>query len=206
MTRKEKEQLARKEMILKAAKEEFAKDGYDHASMNVIAKKAEFTKRTLYKYFIDKADLYLSVLLVIYSDLYEELSDLDFEEQSGFSQIKMIAYGFHHYYMNNFEDFKIMYDIGKVRQLTDNEKILQFVKIDQEITQIIVECIIRGQKDSSITNNQPANDLAVHLKFMLTAVFNQLTVTGESFTKHIGKTQENFTNELIGLILLPLKC
>jgi len=206
LTRKEKEQQLRKNLILKAAKEEFAKDGYDHASMNVIAKNAEFTKRTLYKYFIDKADLYLSVLLEIYSDLYKELSDLDFEGQTGFHQIKMIVYGFHHYYMTNFEDFKIMYDIGKVRQLTDNEKILQFVKIDREITQIIIECIIKGQTDGSITNNQPANDLAVHLKFMLTAVFNQLTVTGESFTKHIGKTQENFTNELIGLILLPLKC
>lgn len=205
MTRKETEQLLRKNLILKAAKEEFAKDGYDHASMNVIAKNAEFTKRTLYKYFIDKADLYLSVLLEIYSDLYQGLCALDLNGQSGYHQVERIVYAFNHYYKQNFADFKIMYDIGKVRQSTDNEKILQFVKIDQEITKIIVECIIKGQKDGSITNRHRANDLAINLKFMLTAMFNQLTITGESFTKHIGKTQEDFTRELIELILTPLK-
>lgn len=206
MTRKEKEQLARKEMILKAAKEEFAKDGYDNASMNVIAKKAEFTKRTLYKYFVDKADLYLSVLLEIYTDLYQGLLDLVFEGENGYYQVEEIVYAFHYYYIKNFEDFKIMYDIGKVRKLTENEKIVQFVKIDQKITEIIVKCIIEGQNDGSITKRYPANNLAVSLKFMLTAVFNQLTITGESFTKHIGKTQEDFTKELIELIMSPLKC
>jgi len=206
LTRKEKEQLARKEMILKAAKEEFAKDGYDNASMNVIAKKAEFTKRTLYKYFVDKADLYLSVLLEIYTDLYQGLLDLVFEGENGYYQVEEIVYAFHYYYIKNFEDFKIMYDIGKVRKLTENEKIVQFVKIDQKITEIIVKCIIKGQNDGSITKRYPANNLAVSLKFMLTAVFNQLTITGESFTKHIGKTQEDFTKELIELIMSPLKC
>lgn len=206
MTRKETEQLLRKNLILKAAKEEFAKDGYDHASMNVIAKKAEFTKRTLYKYFIDKADLYLSVLLEIYSDLYQGLCALGLDGQSGYHQVERIVYAFNRYYKQNFGDFKIMYDIGKVRQSSDNEKILQFVTIDQKITKIIVECIIKGQKDGSITNHHPAIDLAVNLKFMLTALFNQLTITGESYTKHIGKTQENFIHELMEMILSHLRC
>ena len=52
----------RKNKILTAAREEFIRNGYEVASLNTIIKDAEISKGSLYYYFEDKADLYMTVL------------------------------------------------------------------------------------------------------------------------------------------------
>jgi len=205
INRKEREQLARRNDIMKAAREVFAKEGYENASMNRIAKEAEFTKRTLYQYFKDKADLYLSVLLDIYSEMNEALANEAYQSSNGYETIEKFVEQFRQYYKNHPNDFRIIYDIGKVRKLTDNQKINHFVDRDAQLTKSLAEIIQAGQKDGSITKKHSAEDLAVNLKFILTAVFDKLTVSGETYTRHIGKSREAFTNGLLEMVLEPLK-
>ena len=51
-----------KERIINIALEEFAQNGYQSASTNVICKKAKVSKGLLYHYYGSKENLYLSVL------------------------------------------------------------------------------------------------------------------------------------------------
>lgn len=48
--------------ILKAATNEFAVNGFENANINTIAKKAEVSVGSLYKYFENKQDLFLTVI------------------------------------------------------------------------------------------------------------------------------------------------
>ncbi len=59
--RREREKLARREQILSAARELLHKKGINAASMNQIAKKAELGVATLYSYFKNKEDLFITL-------------------------------------------------------------------------------------------------------------------------------------------------
>ncbi len=59
--RRQREKKARREEILKAARELLHKKGINGASMNQIAKKAELGVATLYSYFKNKEELFLTI-------------------------------------------------------------------------------------------------------------------------------------------------
>ena len=60
--RKERERLAKRQEILKAAREVFAHKGLHAATLDEIAEKAEFAKGTIYGYFQSKEDLFVCML------------------------------------------------------------------------------------------------------------------------------------------------
>ncbi len=55
--------------IIGAARREFADNGFHDASLNGIIKNAGISKGSLYYYFEDKTDLYLTVLSEVYGEL-----------------------------------------------------------------------------------------------------------------------------------------
>jgi AcrR family transcriptional regulator len=74
MNRKEREMQQRKMDIVNAARELFLTKEYEQITMEEIAKKAEFTRRTLYSYFKNKLDL---LMLVVVYDI--ESSRVEYE-------------------------------------------------------------------------------------------------------------------------------
>lgn len=68
LTRRERERLARRNDILNAARKVFAAKGYDRATLDEIANEAEFAKGTLYGYFDNKLDLFISLIKEEFED------------------------------------------------------------------------------------------------------------------------------------------
>jgi AcrR family transcriptional regulator len=62
LSRKDRERLTKRQDILKAARVVFAEKGLHAATLDEIAEKAEFAKGTLYTYFANKDDLFVSML------------------------------------------------------------------------------------------------------------------------------------------------
>jgi len=205
MNRKEIELEARKKYIIDAATEIFGRDGYENASVNEIAKKAEFTKRTLYKYFKDKADIYLTVLIQTYGVMVDELLNQSYEEEKGIDILKESIEHQHEYYKNNPETFKIMYDIGNVRKITGNPKIKDFLEIDSRITKSIVNIIEVGQNDGSISKKYNATVTTLNLKFIISSIFDKLSISGDNYIEHINLTKEEFESSLIDMLLNTVK-
>lgn len=63
LSRKTQEKELRKQMILAAAKELFFEHSYEKTSMDAIAQKVGLAKGTLYLYFSNKDELYISLLI-----------------------------------------------------------------------------------------------------------------------------------------------
>lgn len=205
MNRKEKEIEARKQYIIDAAAKIFGRDGYDNASVNEIAKEAEFTKRTLYKYFKDKADLYLSVLVQTYGEMVDELLKQRYEEKSGIDILKKSIESQYVYYKKSPETFKIMYDIGNVRKITDNKKIERFLEIDNKITKSIMEIVELGQRDGSISKKYDSATTTINLKFIISSIFDKLSIAGDNYINHIDLSKEEFESTLIDMIIKIVK-
>ncbi|CAI3643865.1 TetR/AcrR family transcriptional regulator [Clostridium neonatale] len=70
-----------KERIINIALEEFAQNGYQSASTNVICKKAKVSKGLLYHYYGSKENLYLSVLRY-FIDKFKENITIYIEESN----------------------------------------------------------------------------------------------------------------------------
>ncbi len=62
LSRKEREQAARRREILEAATRLFGSQGYHGTSMNEIAREAEFSTGSLYNFFENKEELYFTLL------------------------------------------------------------------------------------------------------------------------------------------------
>lgn len=205
MSRKEKEKAVRRQAILDAAALVFAKYGYENASMNEIAKLSEFTKRTLYQYFEDKADLYLSVLIQRYSLLVSALLDTDCNGMSGIEALRHSLYTYYECFQKRPDTFRIMHDFGAVRGMTNNPQLRTFLDIDAQTTQFIIRLIEQGQADGTVTAKQDATTTSIHIKFLVSAVFDELIMVGSAYAKHIGKTEDEFAHSLFEMIVSMLK-
>ncbi len=81
LPRREREKLARREEILEAAKSVFADKGFDGATVDEIAEKADLSKGSIYGYFANKEDLFISLMESEIDRLFEvvekSLGDLE---------------------------------------------------------------------------------------------------------------------------------
>ncbi len=108
LSRREREKQNRRDEILRAAWEIFASKDYDSATIDDIAAAAELSKGTVYLYFQNKADLFLSTLEMgiekVSSVLQEVVSSSD-DPVSGLKQIVECMLAF---FEENLGFFKIM--------------------------------------------------------------------------------------------------
>lgn len=66
----------KRQRIIKTATAEFAQNGFDNANMNAIAKKAGVSVGSLYKYFENKQDLFLTIIQYSIQSMEELLTVL----------------------------------------------------------------------------------------------------------------------------------
>ncbi|TAM39648.1 TetR/AcrR family transcriptional regulator, partial [bacterium] len=75
LSRRERDKLLRRRDILRAAEHVFALKGYYEATMQDIARDAQYATGTVYLYFKDKESLYFSLVERKYSDLLAILKE-----------------------------------------------------------------------------------------------------------------------------------
>ena len=90
LSRKEQDQQFHKNLIIKAAAQIFSEKGYDKTTLDEIATLAEFSKGSLYNYFENKEDLFLTTLEVGINKLILEMQIVSDIDSSTKQQIKAI--------------------------------------------------------------------------------------------------------------------
>jgi len=71
--RRERERELRRREILNAARDVFIESGYEHATLDEVARRAEFAKGTLYSYFESKVDLFEALVDEEFSRLISDV-------------------------------------------------------------------------------------------------------------------------------------
>jgi len=75
LERKEKEKEIRRNDIIDAAEKVFFSKGFDVATMDDVAKEAEFSKRTIYVYFNSKHQIYFEIMIRGYKILIDMMEN-----------------------------------------------------------------------------------------------------------------------------------
>ena len=107
--RKEREKVARKKTILKAAKTVFFQKGFQGTTMDQIAKAAELSKGSLYLYFPSKEELYVSIFVegveILHKKFEEAVRDINGWEK----KLRNIGHAYYAFYRENKNYFHILF-------------------------------------------------------------------------------------------------
>ena len=90
-TRLEREKEKKKKEIIDAAEQIFLKEGFKDTSMDEIAKRSEFSKRTVYKYFGSKEELFAEIALRGIGMFQQIIIESVKDKRTGFDKIRAIA-------------------------------------------------------------------------------------------------------------------
>lgn len=207
LSRRNKEKQAHEREILAAAERIFCLKGYDDASMDEIAKEAQFTKRTVYQYFENKDDLYYAVVLKGYRKLFAMITEANKKERSGYEKLERSCRSYYQFYRENPEMIRLLNYLGNVQRKSqagakNRNALIEFNRIMlRDITDIIEE----GKADGSIQFVLDTDKTALCLMFLVTGFYNQLYAAGNDFTEQFSTDQEEFSFYAVDLLIKPLK-
>ena len=206
LNRKEREREQRKNDILDAAESVFGEKGYDNSSMDEIAKGAQFTKRTLYKYFPNKVDLYFAAALRAFKAMGHVMEEACQNEATAYEQLYN---GYSNLYVFSKKKphlFRIISEVGYIRRMEGvsiNRD--EWYKYDDILFTRLVNITKNGQKDGSINAELDPQMTAFSYGFLITGFLKALSESGESFSDHFNLNLDKFTKYTFDLLFSSIK-
>lgn len=163
-TRREKERLARRQLILDAACVVFAQRGFHSAKLEEVAERAEFGKATLYSYFDTKETLFQAVLEDVFDNLLRRARE-SFAGSAPFEEkIARYAASETEYFFHNPEALHLM--IGESLHLRGRNPLIRLMPQYMAVLQSAIE---REQKAKRFRRDLDAFELAAALRFLVFA-------------------------------------
>lgn len=207
--RRIRERKTRVQEIQKAAKEIFFQKGYQNSTVEEIAQRADISKGTIYLYFKNKNDLYVSLILPVTEKLNEDLKafELNITQRRpktcadlirGFYEVFYKAYLYDSDALRVFQAFQL----GNLFRGMSEEIYKEFLKYGKENFKMMRRICSKAIKIGLIANTEP-----VKLVDVLWASFLGIIQVEEAklwFTKknHISDTLE-YSFSLISKSLFP---
>ena len=151
---------ATKGRILKAAKEEFSRNGLHGARVDVIADRAMANKRMLYHYFGSKDDLFKSVLEHAYADIRKAEQQLDLGNLAPREALEKLVRFTWDYYLENPEFLTLVNseNLHKARHLKQSEMIRP---INNQFVDMVDTLLKRGCETGDFRKGVDARQLNI---------------------------------------------
>lgn len=205
LSRKEREKKTREADIITAAERVFVACGFEDASMDDIAREAEFTKRTIYQYFPGKEDLYFAVVHKEFKHLNEIVMREIENAPTGFKSLRGIALGLYHFYRDYAGAFRIIISWGYVRKQTgkSSQSLVNLQGYTDGIFASIESILCDGIADGSIVSNIKPRENAYQIMFIIIGFLTNLALNGKTFAEHFTLDEERFAISCLDLILMP---
>ena len=169
--RKERDKLLRQNDILKAAEHVFATKGYHKATIQDIAKEAQYAVGTIYLHFKDKEVLYLDLIERKMANLISEVKKEVNKTEDAKEKIKVLVRQQLTYFEENQDFFRIYFsERGSLRWAIKNKisksSVDKFVKYLDYITELLKD----AQENFLIRKDLETKKLTYVLASMLNAV------------------------------------
>ena len=200
---------AKNKLILDAALEVFSKLGFHDTRLEDIATAAGFSKASLYNYYKDKEDIFLSLAIREYIRVAEILKGVIDTKGSFEEKIRKIIRAIFEVFGNHFAIFLTITNfraanILNLESLSQNheKRASMFKNLHDKISYIFVSLIVSARKDGEI--DSPVNDtvLSRYISALIRSVLMEWKIAGK-----MGNTQEEI-EQIIQFIKngLGIKC
>jgi len=195
ISRQEREKIEIEKAILQHAENLFSLNGYINTSMDALAESCEYTKRTIYRYFVCKEDLYFAALLKGHSRLLENIRERIKCGNTGYEKIKLTYDAFFDFYKNSGYLFDLMSEIKSTKTKKDLSVLPYYMKYTDCIRTIYKEVISLFETascDHSIRTDVGAAELGFSSIFLLNGFIHMLSLCGDSFIDFFSLDKEQF--------------
>ncbi len=174
LNRRERDRLLRQADILKAAEHVFALKGYHEATMQDIAKEAQYAIGTVYLYFKDKDALYLSLVGHKCGDLLSILKEETAKAKTAKERIEIFIYETLSFFERNQNFFRIFFSERNKSQVFKAGK-LHKLSVVMQHKEFVVELIKLAQEQRVIRSDFAAKQIAdILTSVLMSVVFNWL--------------------------------
>jgi len=162
--RKERERKIREEAILDAAEAIIQENGFEGATMDAIADRAEVGKGTLYLHFKSKNSIYLGICIRGSSLLNDMMKDVLLKEQKGIEMVEELGLAYlkfirsHPVYYSAFNFYENVSEKGSAKPGTLLKKCEECAK---EAMTYITRALQIGMQDGSIKSDVEPKELGI---------------------------------------------
>lgn len=161
----EEEKLERKERILHTAFNLFCEHGIEQVTLLNIAKEAKVGIASIYRYFINKVQLVLETLSVLWKQIgisLEESAEATdcYADMTGFEQLKIRVEGCKKLYLDNADYVLFSYEAKLYLQRNHVQLTQQqYDNLMYDIKKPCISAINKGKADGSIPTQKDSEDL-----------------------------------------------
>ncbi len=151
MPRREEKKAESRRRILDSAREVFFRDGFMPANLDEVAERAGVAKGTLYRYFENKAELYVAVLAHNGAIFEEKMRASVDPDLSPADQLRRTARFYFEHYVQNRDYFQIFWAIENQEVIGELPAgvVEEVASLWERCLRIIAEIIENGAKEGS---------------------------------------------------------
>jgi AcrR family transcriptional regulator len=204
--RKAKEKEIRKNDIIDAAEKVFFSKGYTVATMDDVAKTAEFSKRTVYIYFKSKEQIYFKIMVRGYRVLINmiEESKKNMKDENALTQIRLlgeILYRFskeHPDYFNaimNYENGEMDFNTT----ITDESR-EECYSLGEKIFDYLISALSKGIKEGVVKEDIDVVNTAIVLWSCTLGIFNTLNKKKKYIAEYHKRNPEELLNDAFNML------
>lgn len=208
LSKREREQQEHENLIIETAIELFCECGYENITMYMIAQKSEFTKRTVYRYFSSKEDLFFATAFKGHQYLYEMLFEAIQQGNTGFDKISLSYIAYYKFILK----YPKLAKLVNQRRYSNSENIEQispnyrkFIEIDKLLFESLRKIFVQGQEDGSIRSDLAIDQLAFSTIYIAVGFFQLVSFTGDTYPKHFRYEKDSFIQFSIDRLLESIK-
>lgn len=186
LSRRERDRLLRQADILRAAEHVFALKGYYEATMQDIARDAQYATGTVYLYFKDKESLYFSLVEHKYRNLLAILKERTSVAEGARQKLEIFIHENLSFFERNQDFFRIFVSEGNKSQAI---KVGRFHKLSvvKQHREFVTELVKLGQEQRLIRNDFSPNQIAeILIPIFMSVIFNWLKEESKG-AKNLGR-------------------
>ncbi|GKX65302.1 TetR/AcrR family transcriptional regulator [Inconstantimicrobium mannanitabidum] len=208
LTKRQRKQLEREDFIVSKAEDLFCTHGFDKVSMDTIAKECNFTKRTIYRYFSCKEDLFFAVALKGYEHFLDHIKKQMANGNTGFEKIRLAYYAYYDFYRNSHQLLQVMNTCAIIKSTSADTELpyhKKLISFDKQVFEGLTTMFDEGKTDGSIRSDLEISQLALSSIFVTTGFFKLLSLSGNTYTTHFNLNGDEFIKFTIEMLLDSLK-
>ncbi len=202
--RRDREKQARRREILDQAKTLFFEQGFAATSMNQIANALELSKGTLYLYFKNKEELYISLLvegMALMNQAFESsVSGIDLWEE----KVRALGWGYYQFSRDFPQYFYINFQFqqGELTQKISDELYQECFALGFSSLSFLADAIEQGREQGQV-NTKDSMNTAVVLWASLTGII--FLHQGKDHRKLMPASLDDLIKESIEISVIGLK-
>jgi AcrR family transcriptional regulator len=149
--RRGEKRAQQRQRILDAARAVFFRDGFMAANLDEVAQRAGVAKGTLYRYFENKAELYVAILSANGDAFARKMREVIATEPSPVEQVRRLGRFYVQHWTQHREYFPIFWALGNERVIGElpDGVVAQVRALWEECLRLLADVLERGVRDGS---------------------------------------------------------